>query len=430
MNSVIADGRTVTAVGRTVTVNGRSYNWPKVTTVVICIDGSEPDYIERAIADGLMPNMAGILERGASLKAASAMPSFTNPNNLSIVTGCPPAVHGIAGNYLLDPETGEKVMMNDPKFLRAPTIFSAFQKAGAKIAVVTAKDKLRRLLGQGLVIGEGGALCFSSECADQATLAEHGIENVLDLVGRPLPAVYSAELSGFVMAAGVKLVDLAKPDLMYLSTTDYIQHKFEPGSKGANDFYAMMDGPIGALDALGCTLVMVADHGMNAKHKADGSPNVIYLQDLLDDWLGAGKAEVICPITDPYVVHHGALGSFVTAYLPSASDAQLQDVIERLQQMEGIDIALTNNEAAVRLELPEDRIGDIVVTSTRHVVIGAAEAAHDLSGLDAPLRSHGGLTEQTVPFMVNRPIVGLDDKRRLRNFDAFDVALNHVEVRT
>ena len=420
--------KNVTANERRVTVNGRTYAWPRGTVVVVCIDGSEPEYIERAMADGIMPAMAGILERGAYLKAASAMPSFTNPNNLSIVTGRPPAVHGIAGNFFLERETGEKVMMNDPRFLRAPTIFSAFQKAGAKIAVVTAKDKLRKLLGHGLEIGEGAAICFSSEKADEVTLAENGIENVLGLVGQPLPDVYSAELSGFVMAAGVKLVDLAKPDLMYLSTTDYIQHKYPPATDGSNAFYAMMDEHIGALDALGCTLVMVADHGMNDKHKPDGSPDVIYLQDVLDGWLGAGNAEVICPITDPYVVHHGALGSFVTVYLEPGVDTD--DMIDRLRKIDGIEAVLSRDEAASSYELPPDRIGDIVVTSTRHVVIGASEAAHDLSGLDAPLRSHGGLTEQTVPFMVNRSIAGLGPDRRLRNFDAFDVALNHVEVRS
>ncbi len=411
-----------------ITVSGRTYAWPKVTTVVVCIDGSEPEYIERAIADGIMPAMAGILERGADLRSASAMPSFTNPNNLSIVTGRPPAVHGIAGNFFLERETGEKVMMNDPKFLRAPTIFSAFQKEGAKIAIVTAKDKLRRLLGHGLDIGEGQAICFSSEKADEVSLGENGIENVLGLVGQPLPDVYSAELSSFVMAAGVEIASRRKPDLMYLSTTDYIQHKYPPGSEGSNAFYAMMDQHIGALDALGCTLVMVADHGMNDKHKPDGTPDVIYLQDVLDDWLGAGKAEVICPITDPYVVHHGALGSFVTVYLEPGVDTG--SLIDRLKALDGMETVLGRAEAATALELPPDRIGDLVVTSTRHVVIGAADAAHDLSGLDAPLRSHGGSTEQTVPFMVNRPIVGLDDKRQLRNFDAFDVALNHVEVRT
>src|SRR5262249_6290860 len=160
--------------------------------------------------------------------ADCVVPSFTNPNNLSIVTGVAPAVHGICGNYFYDRDSDAEVMMNDPKFLRAGTIFQAFQAEGARIAIVTAKDKLRRLLGHGLAIGPARAICFSSELADQATLAEHGIDRVLDLVGMPLPGVYSAELSAFVLAAGVALMRRDRPDLMYLSTTDYIQHKHAP----------------------------------------------------------------------------------------------------------------------------------------------------------------------------------------------------------
>ena len=220
----------------TVHVNGRSYDWPRQPLVVICCDGSEPEYMEVARHKGLMPNLDAIIEKGENLRGLSVVPSFTNPNNLSIVTGRPPAVHGISGNFFLDTETGEEVMMNDPKFLRAPTIFEAFQKAGARVAVVTAKDKLRRLLGNGLVF-DGTAVSFSSEKADQATLDEHGIEKVCELVGMDVPEVYSAELSEFVFAAGVKLLQSFKPDLMYLSTTDYVQHKFAPDTEGANAFY-------------------------------------------------------------------------------------------------------------------------------------------------------------------------------------------------
>jgi hypothetical protein len=100
------------------------------------------------------------------------IPSFTNPNNLSIATGRPPIVHGICGNYLYDPETGEEVMMNDVRFLRAPTVFSQFYEAGARVAVVTAKDKLRALLGAGLSFDEDRAICFSSERSDSTTLAQ------------------------------------------------------------------------------------------------------------------------------------------------------------------------------------------------------------------------------------------------------------------
>jgi len=409
----------------TIQINGRSYRWPLAPVVVACVDGCEPAYVERAVAAGAMPFMAHMLARGADLRARCVVPSFTNPNNLSIVTGRPPAVHGIAGNFFLDPESGEEVMMNDPKFLRAPTLFPAFQRAGAAIAIVTAKDKLRRLLGHGLTFGADGAVCFSSEKADQTSLVENGIEGVLALVGLPVPDVYSAGLSEFVFAAGTALLARRRPDLMFLSTTDYVQHKHAPGTAEANAFYGMIDGYLARLDGLGAVLVLTADHGMNAKHGVDGRPNVIYLQDRLDAWLGAGRLRVICPITDPYVVHHGALGSFVTVYLRDGVDQG--DVLSRVGALDGVEDALPRAAACARFELPEDRVGDLVVVARRDWVIGTSADRHDLSGLEAPLRSHGGVSEQTVPLLVNRSVIGLAG-RELRNFDAFDIALNHVSA--
>jgi phosphonoacetate hydrolase len=405
---------------RAVRANGRDYPWPKVPAVVICLDGCEPAYLDEGVAAGLMPALERVKAKGTVRTAHSAMPSFTNPNNLSIATGRPPSVHGICGNYLFEPETGEEVMMNDPRFLRAPTVFAAFQKAGAKVAVVTAKDKLRALLGDGLDCRRGAAVCFSSEKSDTTTEAQNGIENASKWLGRPVPEVYSADLSEFVFAAGVKLLREQRPDVMYLSTTDYIQHKYAPGTKGANDFYAMFDRYLAELDELGAAVVVTADHGMKPKHKADGRPAVIYLQDLLDEWLGQGKARVILPITDPYVVHHGALGSYATAYLPEGTDVPA--TARRLAAVEGIDLVLTREEAVRRFELPPDRIGDVVLVSGENMTIGTSADRHDLSGLDEPLRSHGGLTEQAVPFIVNRRLPDLPDAPELRNFDAFHYA--------
>jgi phosphonoacetate hydrolase len=427
-------------------VNGRRYQLPKSPTVVVCVDGCEPEYIAQGVAAGVMPWMARTLASGCALVADCVVPSFTNPNNLSIVTGVPPSVHGICGNYLYDTASGTEVMMNDPKWLRAPTLLAALADAGKTCAVITAKDKLRRLLGHQM-----RGICFSSEKADAATEAENGITGVLDLVGMPVPDVYSAELSEFVFAAGVKLMQTRRPDVMYLSTTDYIQHKHAPGTAGANAFYAMMDGYLGQLDALGCVIALTADHGMNAKTGMDAKPDVIYLQDLLDEWLGAEPApgrsqagsppsgggtpsggpggprhaRVILPITDPYVVHHGALGSFATVYLPAGVDvAALQ---ARLAARRGIEGVFTRAEAAECFELPPDRIGDLVVISERFTVIGTSAARHDLSALEVPLRSHGGVSEQRVPLILNRAIPGIDRQRRWRNFDAFDLALNHAQ---
>jgi phosphonoacetate hydrolase len=400
-----------------ITVNGRSYAMPKVTAIAICLDGCEPAYIDAAIEAGVMPTMKRIRETGTMNMAHCVIPSFTNPNNLSIATGQPPSVHGICGNFLLDPETGEEVMMNDPRFLRVPTIFKTYYDEGCRIAIVTAKDKLRALLGHGLKYDDGRAMCFSAEKSDTTTVTEHGVENASKTFDIPVPDVYSAELSEFVFNAGVQLMKSFKPDIMYLTTTDYVQHKSAPGEPQANAFYEMFDRYLTELDAMGAAIIVTADHGMKPKHKADGSPDVIYAQDLLDGWYGKDYARVILPITDPYVVHHGALGSFATAYLPE--DMDQAEVIEKLSGVRGVDVVVSKQEACKRFQLPEDRIGDIVIISSENTVLGTSVDRHDLTALEVPLRSHGGLTEQTVPFIMNRPVSDLPEAPELRNFDAY-----------
>jgi phosphonoacetate hydrolase len=401
-----------------VTVNGRSYRWMRKPVVVVCVDGCEPDYITQAIEAGAAPYLRRMCDSGASMLGDCVVPSFTNPNNLSIVTGAPPAVHGICGNFFYDRERDEEVMMNDARYLRAGTILAAFSQAGAKVAVVTAKDKLRSLLGSGM-----RGICFSAEKADLANRADNGIDGVLDFVGKPLPSVYSADLSEFVFAAGVALMRRDRPHLMYLSTTDYVQHKHAPGTPDANAFYAMMSGHLEQLDAMGAIVALTADHGMSAKTDAAGRPQIVYLQEWFDRELGAGVARVILPITDPYVVHHGALGSFATCYLPAGADAGA--LCARLARVPGIEAVLSREAAAARFELPPDRLGDIVVLAEKLMVLGTTAARHDLSALTVPLRSHGGVSEQKVPLLFNRPLDGVDAGRRLRNFDIVDLALNH-----
>ena len=403
-----------------VVANDRTYPVPKTCAIAICLDGCEPEYLTKAIADGLMPTLKRMRETGTDRLAHSVIPSFTNPNNLYIATGRPPIVHGICGNYLYEPDTGEEVMMNDVRFLRAPTVFSKFYEAGARVAIVTAKDKLRALLGAGLKFDEDRAVCFSAEKSGTSTKDIHGQDAASKWLGMAQPEVYSAELSEFVFAAGVKLLKEWSPDVMYLTTTDYVQHKYAPDDAQAKSFYEMFDKYLTELDAMGAAIVVTADHGMKPKHDANGDPAVIYVQDLLDEWLGEAAARVILPITDPYVVHHGALGGFGTAYLPEGTDGG--DIIARLAAREELLEVVTKEEAVERFELPADRIGDIVMISTENMTIGTSESRHDLAALNEPLRSHGGLTEQVVPFIVNR-VIDLPSKPVLRNFDALFYAI-------
>lgn len=405
----------------TLTVNGRSYRYPTQPTVVVCVDGCEPAYVDDAIATDAAPALRRFSERGTSRLSRTVVPSFTNPNNLSIVTGVSPAVHGISGNYFYDAVTGQEVMMNDPRFLRCPTLLAELSRAGGRMVVVTAKDKLRRLLGHGMQ-----GICFSSEKASEVTKAEHGIERVTDLVSMPVPDVYSAELSEYVLAAGLDLLRRERPDVMYLSLTDYIQHKHPPGDPAARRFYAMLDRYFDAIDREGAVLGITGDHGMNAKVDANGAPNVVYLEPLLETLVRAGSFRVILPITDPYVVHHGALGSFATIHL---DPADVQPVIERLRSVRGVAGVWDRADGCVRFELPPDRVGDVIVVGDRHTVLGKSPEAHDLSLLTEPLRSHGGPTEETVSFIINRPLSAAYAARdgEVRNFDMFDYVLNGVD---
>ena len=399
-------------------INQRSYQLPSAPTVIVCIDGCEQEYINQAVQAGVAPFFASLLQKGTVLTGDCVMPSFTNPNNLSIVTGAPPSVHGICGNYFFDTEQNAEVLMNDARYLRAPTVLAGMAAQGLKVTVVTAKDKLRALLGNGL-----SGICFSAELADKASIEVNGIEDVLAKVGLPLPSVYSADLSEFVFAAGTMLMRTGRPDLMYLSTTDYVQHKHAPGTADANAFYAMMDRYLGELDAMGAVIGITADHGMNAKTDALGRPQVAFLQDALDQALGQDSTRVLLPITDPYVVHHGALGSYATVYLKNGT-AQ-QSVVDALKAIPEVEEVLDRASAAARFELPPDRIGDLVVLAHRLAVLGTSASKHDLSGLTVPLRSHGGLSEQAVPLLFNRPLLNIP-ARRLRNFDVLQLALNHL----
>jgi phosphonoacetate hydrolase len=411
-------------------LNGVSYGWPEKPVVVVCIDGGDPAYIEQGLADDIIPNIGRFMREGFAGVADGTVPSFTCPNNMSLITGAPPSVHGISGNYYLN-ESGDAVVMTGPELLRSRTILATFADAGARVVSITAKDKLRKQLGKDLDLSRGN-ISFSSEFASQCTLAENGIENVLELVGMPQPDMYSMDLSLFVLEAGIKLLERDRPHLLFLSLTDYIQHKHAPGDAVANVFYQRLDDAFGRLASLGATVALTADHGMNDKSNADGSPHVIYLQDLLDESFGQGATKVICPITDAFVRHHGALGGFVRVWILDHGRARPQAILDLVQKIPGIALALSREEVCHRFELPLDREGDVAVIGDAGTVIGASQSEHDLSNLtDARLRSHGAVAEARVPFILNRPLNAAYAQRassgQLKSHQIFDYAINGIQ---
>ncbi len=400
--------------------NGKFYQPSAKPTVVICIDGSADEYLDTTMAFDRMPNLKKMATQGYRGMVRGALPSFTNVNNSSIVTGVSPAVHGISGNFFYDAVKDQEVMMNSSEYLRAETILAAAVHASRKVAVVTAKEKLRDILSHRMK-----GIAISAEKANQAKKESHGINEVEEIVGYITPAIYSAEASLFVLRAGVAFIEKGLADFLYLSLTDYMQHTYAPEAEESLAFYEAMDKEIGKLLESGAIVGATADHGMNAKVKADGKPNVLFVEVMLEEKFGANGFRVICPITDPYVKHHGALGSYVVVHL--GDKANINEVKNWLALQPGITEVYDKATAVHILEQPEDRIGDLVVLSGRDVVVGRRPEYHDLSALDGTLRSHGGRYEEMVPMVISHPLNAtykMKAARDPRNFDIFDFTVN------
>ncbi|MGN6437976.1 MAG: phosphonoacetate hydrolase [Agriterribacter sp.] len=404
---------------RSFSVNGISYQPAAQPIVVICIDGSADEYLDVTAANGRLPHLQQMSKNGYRGMVRGALPSFTNVNNSSIVTGVSPAVHGISGNFFYDAAKDQEVMMNSSEYLRAETILAAAANASRKVAVVTAKEKLRDILSYKLT-----GIAFSAEKANLAKKDTHGIDDVEKVVGHPTPAIYSADASLFVLRAGVALIEKGLADFLYLSLTDYMQHTYAPEAEESLAFYEAMDAEIGKLIKAGAIVGATADHGMNAKVKADGQPNVLFVEDMLEAQFGEGF-RVICPITDPYVKHHGALGSYVVVHV--GKNQNINEVKNWLAIQPGITEVHDKATATRLLEQPEDRIGDLVVLSARDVVVGRRPQYHDLSALDGTLRSHGGRYEEMVPLIISHPLNKAYQMKASgdpRNFDVFDFTIN------
>lgn len=400
-------------------VNGISYQPAAQPIVVICIDGSADEYLDVTAANGRLPHLQQMSKNGYRGMVRGALPSFTNVNNSSIVTGVSPAVHGISGNFFYDAAKDQEVMMNSSEYLRAETILAAAANAGRKVAVVTAKEKLRDILSYKLT-----GIAFSAEKANMAKKDTHGIDDVEKVVGHTTPAIYSADASLFVLRAGVALIEKGLADFLYLSLTDYMQHTYAPEAEESLAFYEAMDAEIGKLIKAGAIVGATADHGMNAKVKADGQPNVLFVEDMLEAQFGEGF-RVICPITDPYVKHHGALGSYVVVHV--GENQNINEIKNWLAIQPGITEVHDKATATRLLEQPEDRIGDLVVLSARDVVVGRRPQYHDLSALDGTLRSHGGRYEEMVPLVISHPLNKAYQMKASgdpRNFDVFDFTIN------
>ena len=336
------------------------------TTVAICIDGLDPEYLDACDT----PNLREMGRKGFFKVGRSMMPSVTNVNNVSLVTATYPEVHGICSNYRLVRETGEEVYMESGEYILAETMFQRAHSQGKSSVLVTSKDKLRTLLCDGATV---------------TVSSEQPPDWVVDAVGPP-PEVYSLEVNGWAIRAAAFVMARHPADLVYISTTDYAMHTYAPDQPQSHAHMSILDDAIGDLvaDHPEATVLVTADHGMSAKRRMVDLKGVLASRGILSN--------PVPIIKDRYVVHHSNLGGCIFIYL---EPTDIDEAVKVLRDTPGVEEALPHDEAAAGLKLHRDRIGDIVVTGSKDVVFG------DPSEVSIPpqLRSHGSPHECSVPVI-------------------------------
>ncbi len=351
-----------------------------MTRVVICVDGLEPAYLAAAET----PGWDAIAASGAAGECEGVVPSVTNVNNVSIVTGAFPAEHGITANTYYDREADERVYMEDPSFLRAPTRLETAADAGDTVGSLVVKDKLRRMVGRG---------CDVSESAEDAPAW------LEDAVG-PAPDIYSGDASPWMMDAAVHVLEARDLDWLYVSTTDVVPHKHGPEEEPARRWVAAMDDGIAAVAERATAVAVTADHGMARKTLA------VDVERSLGE---AGiDATVIRLIRDKHVYHHQNLGGAAYVYVHDGSPDAAAD---HLESVEGVDLVLSREAACERFRLPADRVGDLMLLGTPRSAFGPLEEG---THAEVDLRSHGSHHERTVPYVTS------NGAEMDANVDAFD----------
>lgn len=344
--------------------------------LMFLVDGFDPAYVQPA----RMPRLAGLMKAGAAtLDGRGVLPSLTNVNHVSLLTGTYPARHGLSTNFYYDRATRTEVFMEQVSFVQEPLLFERLKTAGWSTALVTAKEKLTKLLRRGL------DLSIDMKSQPEAHRAAVG----------PPPDIFSLEINLWVLRTAAEVARRDRPDFLYVATTDYPQHKLGPDEPAMQRYLGESDAALGAIldayDLERTLVVLTADHGMNAKTRSVSPVGVLAE--------GGIAAHGVPLIRDGLYAHHRDLGGALYLYFDDPGAAREARAL--LAGTPGIDEVVPNEEAA-RDHLPPARVGDLVCWAARDVALGVWPE-RPVARSEAALRSHGSKHEQRIPMLLAGP---------------------------
>jgi phosphonoacetate hydrolase len=344
--------------------------------LMFLIDGLDPAYVQPA----RMPRLAALMKAGGStLDGRGVLPSLTNVNHISLLTGTFPARHGLSTNFYFDRATRAEVFMEQVSFVREPLLFERFREAGWSTALVTAKEKLTRLLRRGLDV------CVDMKSHPEAYRRAAG----------PPPDIFTLDINLWVLRMAREVAIEARPDFLYVATTDYPQHKLGPDAPAMQGYLEAHDQALGRLldayDPADTLVVLTADHGMNAKTTAVSPVRALSEAGI--------RAHGVPLIRDGLYAHHRDLGGAL--YLYFDDETATREALDVLSRTPGVEEVTTRAEAG-RDHLPEDRVGDLICWGAREVALGVWNEGA-VSREESALRSHGSKHEQRIPMLIAGP---------------------------
>ncbi len=356
--------------------------------IILMLDGFGIEYFRESD----MPVLKKMAKDGFFHEGKAVFPTLTNANNISIVCGSFPQIHGVTTNCYLDPITGKPAFLEDSGFLKSPTLFEMAARQGIRSALVTGKSKTIGILGGSVDAG------LSAQDADPETIRDFGIP----------PDIYSSEVNVWIMRSGMKILQ-SRPDIdvLYIHTTDYPMHMWAPEDERSLGHLSRLDSLIGEMadrypDAV---FLVTADHGMNPKKECLDLEKILRAS-------GFPVRAAISPVADRLVKHHGGHGGVSYIYL--ADRSRRDEILDFLSGLKGVDTALPSEDAAISYRLDKDRIGDIVVGADRQTVFGTLE--QERAALNEGYRNHGSRFEEAIPLIAWNVCLG-ETSRMQYNLD-------------
>jgi arylsulfatase A-like enzyme len=229
---------------------------------LVVVDGLGADQLDPA----LMPRLAAMATRAGAIRseARAAMPTRTNPNHVTLLTGLLPESHGVVGNGYWDRRARTAKGLDDAASVEAETLFTVAETTRPALVTMAAFSKAK--IGHLFLAASGRQHAPDVIWVPEAVAAGHVVGVASD----------GETMDAFLAATADREPDLAAINLSEVDRTAHAQ-----GPATTADARRHADAAIGRLiddlDARGrwsrSVVIVTADHGFDDVAPSEARPH-------------------------------------------------------------------------------------------------------------------------------------------------------------